>query len=713
VVLVFRDQSEERLAKKLTEIRLSLTSYATSHPLDDLLTKALDEISTITESPIGFYHFVDEDQKTLSLQQWSTRTLNEFCNAKGKGKHYGFDKAGVWIDSVREKKPVIHNDYEALSHKKGMPEGHAKIIRELTIPVMREEKVVAILGVGNKPSDYTEKDLEIAAHLADTTWDIVLQKRMIEALFESENKWKNILVSTPQIGISIDPDERIIFANDFFLKFTGWEAHEVLGKNWFDLFIPEKIRNEIRNVFNAVMHSRDTLGYSSYENDIVTMSGELRSVAWSNVISKDTHGNITDVTCLGIDITERKRSEDALRRSDQKFRELFNSITDLIYTQDLEGRFLTVNPAMHTLFGYADDEFIGRKAADFMKPELRELFITEYLENLKSQGHYEGISSYFKKDGGKIYIEFRSKLVNPEHGQSYISGIGRDVTERILAEKVQNSAEEERERLQAQLVQSQKMESVGRLAGGVAHDFNNMLGVILGHAEIAMEKAGFLDPIRTDLEEILKAAKRSADLTRHLLAFARKEIIRPRVLDLNDTVSGMLKMLRRLIGEDIHLIWMPGAELWPVKIDPAQIDQVLANLCVNARDAITGVGKINIETQNIVFDDAYCNRNPGFNPGAYVMLAVSDDGCGMNKETLEHLFEPFFTTKDVGKGTGLGLATIYGIVKQNSGFINVYSEPGIGTTIKLYFPKTSEAAETGPDPAAKIPKGGTETMLLV
>ena len=193
---------------------------------------------------------------------------------------------------------------------------------------------------------------------------------------------------------------------------------------------------------------------------------------------------------------------------------------------------------------------------------------------------------------------------------------------------------------------------------------------------------------------IEKSALRSADLIRQLLAFARKQTVAPKVLDLNDTVAGMLKMLQRLIGEDIDLAWIPGASLWPVKIDPSQIDQLLANLCVNARDAISGVGKVTIETENTVFDEAYCAVHPGFIPGEYVMLAVSDDGCGMNKEVLDHLFEPFFTTKEVGKGTGLGLATVYGIVKQNEGFINVYSEPGKGSTFKIYLPRfVGEAVE--------------------
>ena len=290
----------------------------------------------------------------------------------------------------------------------------------------------------------------------------------------------------------------------------------------------------------------------------------------------------------------------------------------------------------------------------------------------------------------------------------YLLGISEDITDR-------KREEEEKVRLEGQLQQAQKMESVGRLAGGVAHDFNNMLGVILGHAEIAMDQIDQALPIYADLEEIRKAAHRSADLTRQLLAFARKQTVVPKVLDLNETIEGMLKMLERLIGEDIHLNWQPKADLWPVKVDPSQIDQILANLLVNARDAIADTGRITIETGNIAIDEDYCADHPGFVPGEYVLLAVSDDGCGMDKETLAHIFEPFFTTKGVGKGTGLGLATVYGAVKQNNGFIDVYSEPGKGTTFTIYLPRhAGRAAQMRTEGAAAGPAlRGHETVLLV
>jgi signal transduction histidine kinase/ActR/RegA family two-component response regulator len=287
------------------------------------------------------------------------------------------------------------------------------------------------------------------------------------------------------------------------------------------------------------------------------------------------------------------------------------------------------------------------------------------------------------------------------------TGYNVDVTYRKRAEL-------EKAELEAQLLQAQKMESVGRLAGGVAHDFNNMLGVIIGYAELALKGVDSSDPLHAVLEEIITAAERSAKVTRQLLAFARKQTVAPIVLDLNERLAGMYNMLTRLIGEEIQLDWQPGAKLWPVKIDPSQIDQILANLCVNARDAMAGGGRLTIATGNVSLDVDDCAAHPGLVAGEYVRLTVSDDGGGMDKETLAHVFEPFFTTKGIGEGTGLGLAMVYGAVQQNSGHITAESEPGRGTTFSIYLPRylgeTHQAQAKGD---LETRAGGKETILLV
>ena len=334
----------------------------------------------------------------------------------------------------------------------------------------------------------------------------------------------------------------------------------------------------------------------------------------------------------------------------------------------------------------------------------------QYIDGLFSiaQTEYNGEWIVNAKDGSKRIWEFQTTpLGRVNRGKRVLLSMATDITER-------KRAEQEKNELETQLLQAQKLESVGKLAGGVAHDFNNMLSVIIGHANLALMEVRPDDKLHVALEEILKAAERSADLTRQLLAFARKQTVAPKVLDLNETVVGMLKMLQRLIGERIRLIWKPQAGLWPVLIDPSQIDQILANLCVNARDCIADVGAITIQTSNCLIDDNYCASHAGFTPGAYVRISVSDNGCGMDQETLSHIFEPFFTTKGIGTGTGLGLATVYGAAKQNQGCVGVRSEPGLGTTFTIYLPRHLGKTEqpklaVAAGPAAR----GKETILLV
>lgn len=455
VIIITRDVSDIRRNEALMQARLRLLEFANDHSLSELLIATLDEVGVLVNSPIGFYHFVGDNQRTVSLQAWSTQTLQEVRTAEARRRYYPVEGASVWADTVwadavRQRQPVVHNDYGSLSDRHGQPVGYARLARELVVPILRQEQVVAILSVGGKPTNYTSSDVALVSYLADVAWEIV----------------------------------------------------------------------------------------------------------------------------------ERKR------------------------------------------------------------------------------------------------------------------------------------AEEEQASLQQQLTQAQKLETIGQLAGGIAHDFNNMLAVILMRTEMALQQVSPTSPLHRHLSEIYSTGQRSAELTRKLLGFARKQMIAPRNLDLNDVIAGMLQMLQRLIGEEIDLQWLPDADLWPVKMDPSQVDQLLANLCVNARDA--AASNIKIQTENILIDRGYAVLHPPLRAGNYVMITIADNGSGMTREVINHIFEPFFTTKEVGKGTGLGLAMVYGIVRQNQGHILVYSEQGVGTTFKLFFPSNvEEMLSVSPAPVMEMPRAQGESVLLV
>ncbi|MCF8112151.1 MAG: PAS domain S-box protein [Desulfobacteraceae bacterium] len=408
------------------------------------------------------------------------------------------------------------------------------------------------------------------------------------------------------------------------------------------------------------------------------------------------------------EIVERKQAEQALRQSENYYRTIFENSASALFIIEEDTVISQVNSKFEKLMGFSRDEVEGKKSwTDFIHPDdvgwMKEYHYLRRRDAAAAPSSYE--FRFISRDG-RVRSGFLTVAMIPGTPKSIAFLI--DVTE-------QKQAEEERENMREQLLQSQKMESVGRLAGGVAHEFNNMLSIINGYAEMMTDVLSPSEPIFDNARKIQDAGKRSAVIIRKLLAFARKQTISPEAMNLNDSLSGMIKMLERLIGEDIDLVWKPDKDLWQVKMDFSQIDQILVNLVVNARDAISGAGEIIIETENAEFDKEYCEIHTGFLPGQFVMLAVSDSGCGMSKEVQEHVFEPFFTTKEVGKGSGLGLPTVYGIVKQNSGFVNVYSEPGIGTTIKIYLPRY-KGDDTVPDKEAREAypaKGDGETILVL
>ena len=399
---------------------------------------------------------------------------------------------------------------------------------------------------------------------------------------------------------------------------------------------------------------------------------------------------------------ERAAAEAALRTNEQRFRALVEHSWDAIALFGPDGAILYGSPATTRILGYDLAEFVGRNALELIHPEDRNAVVGRLTEAMANpRGRVEVAARVLHKNGSWRYLEgvLTNLLDDPSVGA--IVNNYRDATERRSLEN--------------QVIQAQKMEAVGRLAGGVAHDFNNILTAIGGYTDLLLADLPPDDPRRQDVDEIHRAADRAAALTQQLLAFSRRQVLQPRVVDVNALVSNVEKLLRRLIGEDVLLATALANDVGRVRADPGQMEQVIVNLAVNARDAMPAGGRLTIETSNVDLDAAYVAEHRTVVPGPYVVVAVSDTGSGMSAETQSHIFEPFFTTKEVGKGTGLGLATVYGIVKQSGGSIWVYSELGHGTTIKVYLPRVDEPAEPLPGPPITDAEGlrGTETILLV
>ncbi len=521
---------------------------------------------------------------------------------------------------------------------------------------------------------------------------------------QSEALFRAIFDHAPYaITINNPEDGRYLAANQAFLSDRG------IGQDELSNFKTSDFADIGDEETGKVVDTLRKQGFvKNLETTIRRLDGSQSHIMFSSVLL-DVGGH-QQVLSMTVDITEKKRAEKALKESEARFRSLFMMAPLPLIEIATDGRIVELNERFIQTLGYGlgeigtvddflsvafpDSDYRRKVASDLRQAVDQELASRSNI----ATGEYQVTC----KDAAVRQMLIGASLI----GESYLVSFV-DVTD-------WKRAEVERQKLQEQLLQVQKLEAVGVLAGGVAHDFNNMLGAIIGYTELVMDGTDAGDPIRQNLAKILDVAQRSANLTRQLLAFARKQRVEPVRFDLNESVEAVLKMLRRLIGEDIELTWMPGKGRFTVYMDPTQFDQILANLCVNARDAIADVGKITIQTASVSLDGAFCEPHPDCVAGDYVRLSVKDNGSGIDQETIPHIFEPFFTTKGVGQGTGLGLAMVYGIVKQNSGFIRVESEPGWGTTFNIYLPQqaVAAAAEQETD-SEEIPHGRGETILMV
>jgi PAS domain S-box-containing protein len=408
-----------------------------------------------------------------------------------------------------------------------------------------------------------------------------------------------------------------------------------------------------------------------------------------------------------VDITERKQVEEALRESEERYRSLFNDVPVGLYRTTPEGAILDANHALAQLLGYPDRESL--LAITTFDTYVDQKVHVQRNASMDRDGILRNFEYQLRRcDGSTIWVEGNSKTIRDgEEKVLYYEGTLADITER-------KKAEQELANLLEQLRQSQKMEAIGRLAGGIAHDFNNLLTVIKGYSQLSLIELKEEDPVRTNVEETRKAADRAADLIRQLLAFSRRQIMEMKVIDLNGLLQDLEKMLQRVIGEEVELVTRLDKNLGRIKVDPGQIEQVIMNLAINAKDAMPNGGKLFIETSNTELDEGYARTHIAVIPGRYVRLSVSDTGVGMKPEVRNRVFEPFFTTKEKGKGTGLGLSTVYGIVKQSGGNIWVYSETGQGTTFKIYVPRVDEPlAELREQTIKEDLPGGKETILIV
>lgn len=536
-------------------------------------------------------------------------------------------------------------------------------------------------------------------HFIAIKQDVTARIQSQDALRISEERFRHLVENSSDGILLLNPEGTILYASESAVRVSGFPRRELVGRNVCE-FIHAEDRPAARQTFANCLG--ENAAPSSGEYRVQHKDNSWRYFE-GTATNRQHEPSVQAIVFNFRDTTERRCAEEALRQTEEKYREIVENAVVGIFQTTPDGRYLKINRALADMYGSDSPEQrmeavndIGRQV--YVDPSRREQFKREMQQHgILRNFEYE----VYRRDGSRMWLMENSRAVRDASGNVlYYEGTVEDITQRKLLEE--------------QLRQAQKLEAVGRLAGGVAHDFNNMLGVIIGYSELLQERCKLDNSMQKGVAEIKKAANRAASLTRQLLAFSRKQVLQSRVLNLNETLSDISRMLHRLIGDDVEVITKPGSDLGLVKADPGQIEQVIMNLAVNARDAMPHGGKLVLKTENVQIGQPYADRHLPVVPGSYVLLSVTDSGCGMDADTISHIFEPFFTTKEQGKGTGLGLSIVYGIVKQSGGYIWVYSEPGRGTTFKIYLPTVFERdAEPVRDRRPTTWLTGTETILVV
>jgi PAS domain S-box-containing protein len=582
--------------------------------------------------------------------------------------------------------PAFGKDYLGAIRRDGA-------VAAMVVPIKPDDRVVGVLYVANRSRRrFTDHDESVLLRLADGAASAIKNAQLFARELESERRYRWLVEGSIQ-GVTILRDWVTLFANLALAKILGYGSpRELVGLDARCWIAPHEVA---RVETYAAARRRGEPVASRFEFQALRKDGAL---IWAEVeVSPVVWEGGPAVQITGFDVTERKRAEAALRDSSEFQKQIIASARSGVVVYDRELRYLVWNPLMEELTGLRAESVIGKHCLDLF-PFLRERGVYELLERARAG---ETITSpdfrYTIPSTGKGgWVSGRYGPLLDANGTIIgVIATVRDVTDRRHAEEARHQSEE-------QLREAQKMEAVGQLAGRIAHDFNNLLAVITGRSDLLLRRLAAEDPARRDVELVKKTADRAATLTKQLLAFSRKQMLRPEVLDLNRIIAGVVQMLQRLIGENIDLVTLLDPNLGFVRADPAQIEQIVLNLAVNARDAMPQGGRLSIETASVDLDDTFADANPGAAAGPYVRFQVRDTGSGMSPEVQARIFEPFFTTKEIGKGTGLGLAIVYGIIKQHEGLVTVESAPGAGTTFRVYLKQVPGAADRG-----RLPRPGS------
>ncbi|MDY7036256.1 MAG: PAS domain S-box protein [Thermodesulfobacteriota bacterium] len=705
-VLRQRNRELEEINFRLKKLVESASAMAACSSTGQMSPIILEEFTRILGADRGCLFFYDSGIFTL-MHSYSTDDAPVTMESP-------FEKGSIVDRIMKDNRPILIEDIrkEGVLFARewdGYEEG-AILVFLLTDMMGQIRGLISLNRKGLSP--FSEQDREVGSILASFTYENLRATRAVDALHASEAKYRAAIENTGTALAIIEDNTIASFVNHQLEKMTGYSKDELENKmSWMEFVHPEDL--ERMKGYHLKRRHEDETVPETYEFRFFHRDGTLKYGLVTIHLIPGTKRSVGSI----LDITERKRAEETIRQKEARYRLLADNLIDVIWSMDLDLRHTYVSPSVAKMRGYTVEEVMGQTMDEMLTPESREICKKILQEEMALERG--GAKDLFRsrtielegicKDGSIVPTEVKVSFQRDSEGRVIgLTGVTRDISERKRSEK-------ERAKIMSQLLQAQKMEAVGILAGGVAHDFNNLLTTIMGNTDLAMMNLDESDPSNLYLKHIQQASKQATNLTRQLLLFSRRQQMEPRPLNLSSIVENMLKMLGRLIGEDISIEADCDPDLWTVKADEGNTEQVLMNLCVNARDAMPEGGAIHIKTENITLDLESCRDMPEARPGKYVRLSVADTGVGMDEETVQRIFEPFFTTKGVGVGTGLGLSVVYGIVKEHKGWIEVQSEPIMGSTFRIYLPAVSIKVEKKTEHIISLEglQGNGERILLV